>query len=292
MPHCLAAIAAVIKGLGRKGNAMKLDSNAAWKDAMTAISANRETFAAIAGVFFLLPSLALGLFVPQPDPPAGVTGEQAVKLMTDFYTAALPFIVPMVVLQTVGTLAILTLCTDRSRPTVGEAIMQGFAGFLPYLGASLLMGLAITLVGGLVLALATATKSGVLVGLVSIALIAAIIYALLRFSLISPAIAVERLRNPVAAMQRSWALTGGNAGRILLFLALIFVTYLVLTMVITAIVGAIVAVAAGVEAVKVSASVLSAVLGAGLTVIVTAVLAKIHGQLAGQSPESIGATFD
>jgi len=292
MPHCVAAIAAVIKGPGQKGFAMKLDSNAAWKAAMAAISANREVLAAIAGVFFLLPSLAVSLFVPQPEPPAGMDQQQAFAMLTDFYVSALPYIVPMLILQAVGTLAILTLCTDRTRPTVGEAIRQGFAGFLPYLATTLMLGFGLGIAGGLLLGIAAATRSGVVIGLVIAVVIVAAIYLSLRFALVTPAIAVERLRNPVAAMQRSWALTEGNAGRILLFLFLIFLVFLVVTAVVSAVSGAAVALVAGAEAVKIASALLSVVLGAGFTVAITAVLGAIHGQLAGPSPQAIGATFD
>ena len=50
---------------------MRFDSNQAWKDAASAVSANRDVLLALAGVFFVLPSFAFTLLYPQPEPPAG-----------------------------------------------------------------------------------------------------------------------------------------------------------------------------------------------------------------------------
>ena len=271
---------------------MKLDSNLAWKDALAALSANREVMAAIAGVFFLLPSLAFGLFVEQPEPAPGIGAEQAMAIASDFYVSAMPFMVPMFVLQAIGTLAVLTLCTDRSRPTVGEAIRQGLTGLLPYFGASLLIGFAFGMAAVALVAIAALTQSPVVAAFAVTAAIAGAIYLSLRFSLVAPAVAVERLRNPVTALQRSWALTAGNAGKILLFVLLIAIVYLVLTIVASAIVGAVLALALGAEGAKTGSIVLSSILGAGFTLVFAAVLAAIHRQLAGPSPETIGSTFD
>lgn len=271
---------------------MKLDSNAAWKDAMAAVSANREVLAAIAGVFFLLPSLALGLFVPQPEPPAGVSSEQAMKILGDFYVSALPWFIPMVVLQWIGTLAILVLCTDRTRPTVGEALKQGVGGLLAYFLATVMMFLGFVVPGSLFMGIAAATGIPALAAVVIALLLVAMVYFLLRFSLVAPAIAVERLRSPVAALKRSWALTEGNAGRILLFFIMLFLAFLVITVVISAVVGAIFAVAGGGEVARIGSAVLQAVLGAIFTLMMTAVLAAIHRQLAGPTDGDLGATFD
>ena len=41
---------------------MKFDSNGAWLDAMAAVRANRQVLLAVAGVFFLLPTLLSTVF--------------------------------------------------------------------------------------------------------------------------------------------------------------------------------------------------------------------------------------
>lgn len=69
---------------------MKFDSNRAWKEASAAISANREVVFALAGVFFLLPGLAMALLFPAPQPTAGMESREAAATLANYYTSILP----------------------------------------------------------------------------------------------------------------------------------------------------------------------------------------------------------
>lgn len=64
---------------------MKFDSNLAWKQASSSIGANREVLLALAGVFFLLPSLVFALFLPAPEPVAGQSEAQMMAGMEAYY---------------------------------------------------------------------------------------------------------------------------------------------------------------------------------------------------------------
>ena len=271
---------------------MKLDSNLAFKEAVAAVAANKDVLLALAGVFFVLPSLAFAIFFPQPEPAPGMQPEQMIAMMQTYYLGVFPYAMPMAIVQMAGSLAVLTLFTDRSRPTVGEAIRQGFIGLLPYFGASLLMGLAIGLVGGVLIAAIAATGSTVFAVVAGIALVAAMIYLGLRLSLLAPVVAVDRVRNPIAALQRSWALTQGNAGGIALFLLLLMIVSIIVMSVALAVCGVIFALVLGSAAAKIAAAVLSSLFGAGFTLYFMAIFAAIHRQLAGPSNESISATFE
>jgi len=183
---------------------VKFDSNLAWKEASAAIAANREVVIALAGVFFLLPSLAMALLFPAPQPTAGMDSKEAAAVIADYYTAILPYLLPLILFQAAGTLALLTLLTDRSRPTVGEAIGSGIRGIVPYVLAQILLGVAVGLVGGMVLAVGTATGLAALtvIGLAAVGLL--VIYAGIKTSLVAPVVAVEGERNPFAALKRSF----------------------------------------------------------------------------------------
>jgi len=169
MARWVAPIAAPIKGdflrVGVASRAgpqaleitMKLDSNRAWKEASRNVSRNRDPLAAVAGVFFMLPQLALSLFFPQPEPTAGMSEQQIVELVQGYYLSTLPVLIPMLLLQTLGTLALLSLLGHPSRPTVGGALKLSLANLPTYLGAQILLGLAIGLGGGLLVALLTLT---------------------------------------------------------------------------------------------------------------------------------------
>lgn len=270
---------------------MKFNSNLAWKEATAAIAANRDVLLALSGVFFLLPSLAFGLFFPQPEPAAGLSEAQLMKLMGDYYASALPVVIPMALVQAAGTLAILTLFTDTSRPTVGAAIRQGIGGVLPYILAQLLLGLGLGLVGSVLLAAVSLTGVAALIGAVIVALVLAAVYAAIKTSLTGPIIAVERERNPIAALRRSWQLTRGNSGRIGLFFLLVFIVFAVGITVIMAIVGIALALVAGAETARIIGAVISSALGAVLALYFVAIIASVHRQLSGPSPDAAANTF-
>lgn len=259
---------------------MRFDSNAAWQQAAASVRASRDVLLAVAGVFILLPNLAFSLLFPQPTGQPGLTPEQMMDVMSAFYAEALPWFLPVVVLQGIGTLALLALLTDRRRPTVGEAIRLGALGLLSYLGAQLLLGLGVGLAGGLLLTLAAVTKSSALATAVLILLVLVMVYVSIRTSLLPAAIVVEGERRPVAALRRSWSLTAGNAGRIGLFFALLIIVALVLLVLIGGLFSLVGALFGGSGALVVNALV-SASLSAVFSVYFIAIVAAIHRQLAG-----------
>lgn len=260
---------------------MKFDSNRAWQEAAAAVSASREVLAALSGVFFLLPSLAFGLFVIPPEVQPGAKPEAAMAVMQQFYLDALPWMLPTLLLQAAGTLAVLALLSDRARPTVGQAIRQGLSGLPTYIAAQLLFGMALAFaLTGLVMVPAAA-------GLVAIAVLAGIamavfaVYALVKTSLLSPVIALEGERNPLRALIRSWQLTRGNSARILLFYVLLALVFGVVTGVGAGVVGAVVGLIGGAEAGRIAGTAVQSVLGSVMTLYFVAISAAIHRQLAG-----------
>ncbi len=271
---------------------MKFDSNLAWKHASAAIAANREVVFALAGVFFLLPGLAMALLFPAPEPVADMDSKAALAAMSGYYASILPFLLPMVLFQAAGTLALLTLLTDRTRPTVGEAIRMGVKGILPYVGAQLILGIGVGLIGGVILMIGAATGLAVLTG-IGVAVVAAlVIYAAIKTSLVAPVVAVEGERNPIAALKRSWVLTRGNSVRIGVFYLLVLAVFLVVIMVVTAVVGIIAAIIGGPDAGEMAGVVVSAALNAVMALYFVAIIAATHRQLAGEPAETTRATFE
>ena len=271
---------------------MRFDSNQAWQRAVTSVRASREVLWAVAGVFILLPSLAFSLLFPQPEPQTGASPEQMMAAMQAFYVEALPWFLPVALLQGVGTLALLALLTDRRRPTVGEAIRTGAFGLLSYIGAQLLLGMAIGLVGALLVALAAASGSAPVATVMVVLVGAGVIYVAVRTSLVAPVIVVEGVASPVAALRRSWALTEGQAGRIGLFFLLLFVVAAVLLLIVGGLFGVLAALVAGEQGGMVLNALVSAALGAGFSLYFVAVLAAVHRQLAGADPGEAARTFE
>ena len=271
---------------------MKLDSSLAWKQANAAISANREVLLALAGVFFLLPRLAFQLLAPTPPTATAGASDAWLVAMQAYYLQVAPYLVPMRVIEAIGTLAMLALFTDRTRPTVGEAIMQGLQCVLPYLAAQLLFALTISVGGGVAIGLAAASGNKPLATLAFILAVLGAIYSFLRVILVAPVIAVERIRQPVAALKRAWGLSHGNVGRMLLFLALLMIVLLVVVSAVVGISGSAVALLAGAQPARITVAILASALSAGFAVYLAAALAAIHRQLAGASVEAISANFE
>ena len=272
---------------------IKLDTNLAWQNAHAAIKGNREALLAIAGVFFFLPSLAFALLYPQPPAATGtMTPDQAWAFFEKFYRESLPFTLAMTVAQIVGTMAILRLFSGQHRPTVGDAIVKGAADAAVFLLAMFAVSLIGSIAAGLILALAAATGQPAVAGLAMAAAIAGLLYAFVRLILVMPVMAIEGLRNPVAAFSRSWALTGGNVGRILLFIVLMMLAYLVIVGVVSAVLGIALALVLGAEGAKIAVGIVAAGVGAVFTLYLFTALAAIHRQLAGPSANDLRTTFD
>lgn len=278
----------------------KLDMGMAWTQATGLIGANRDTISAIAGLFFFLPALALALFAPDlTNPPVaapdGADPQVAFRAMMDQMTQAYannwPLFLGMTLAQFVGSLALLALLTDRGRPTVREALLIGLASLPSYLGAQLLSAVAVALVIGLPLGLLAAAGSPIVVALAGFVLVLIGLYVFVKFTLISPVIAIDGVRNPITVLKRSWQLTKGNSFRIAAFLLLLFFT-----------IGIIAALVSGILSLVLSAlepsiagiglGVVKAAVNTGLGVVFLVVIAAVHRQLAGQSPEGIAATFE
>ena len=269
----------------------KLDTNAAWKEASAIVSANREVLLALAGVFFMLPSLALTVIAGEPEVLPGMKPQQMMAAMEEFYTGAWWIILLSAVFQIVGLMAILTLMRDRSRPTVGEAIRAGLPGALSYLAAQLLIVVGLSLIGGLLIGVAAVISSALAV-VVVVLFTVAMIFAMFRLILVAPVIAVEGVHNPLTAMIRSWRLTQGNFWRILGFLLLILILFAVVAGIVMMIVELILALVSSGEPQRIVAAVFSSALGAVGVVYFAGIIAAIHRQLGGPAAADLSATFE
>lgn len=278
----------------------KLDMGKAWTDATGLIHANRDTLSAIAGLFFFVPSLALALFAPelaapQSPAPAGTDPQVAMQAMMDQLTQAYiknwPLVAVATLLQFIGSLSLLALLTERSRPTVREALMIGLAGLLPYIAALLLNAIGAGVLAGLPFAVLAALGSPAVAMLGLLVMVVILLYVMVKFILIAPVIAIEGYRNPITAMQRSWRLTKGNSIRIAIFVLLLFFTIGIIAALVTGIVGLIFS-ALGSQVASMGGGMVNAAINALVGVIFMAVFAAIHRQLAGQSPEGLAATFE
>lgn len=270
---------------------MKLDSSTAWLDATQMISANRDILAVLCGVFMFLPSLVLGVTLGQPEQSAGEDPKVLFAALTEFYKAALPYMVLAALVQMLGQLAITRLIAGKPGCTVGEALGEALRALPVQLGVQVLIMLAWMACAGLAAAIGAVTGSVALIAVLFLGVLGVAVWAGARLILALPLTAVDGMRNPVAIIKRSWELTRGNAGSILLFMLMLAVAMIVVVVVVSAVVGVIAALVMGPDnAMKVNAGV-SALAGAAFALYFTAAIAAIHRQLS-PSNAAVQSAFD
>ena len=263
---------------------MKFDPSKAWNDATRLLSRNRDVVVVIAGVFFFLPYLAIMLLAPELGAPfasGAKPSETPEEAMAQLSALGADFFVTMIVLgliQAVGVLGLLRLLTNRERPTVGEALFSGLQNLLPYIATQVLQGLLFVLILSIPLALALMSGVPALVTLAGGIVIVGAIFLFVRFSLISPVIAIDQVRNPLAALQRSWALTKGRAGSLLFFFVLLAIATFVIFVVASVVFGLVFAIG-GAEMLVIGSGILGALINAMWVTMFMAVLAAVHRQL-------------
>ncbi|MEJ2408719.1 MAG: lipoyltransferase [Novosphingobium sp.] len=280
---------------------MKFDSNRAWLDAIAAVSANRHVLLAVAGVFFLLPTLLSTVFVSdvQAQMLQSVGKPKVFEAIFSSHAGLfLAFGIGGLLVQGVGYLTVMALLSDRGRPTVGEAIKVALRA-LPTLIGTVLLTMAGLTAAFIVVGVALGGLIGLVAGtgvasvLAAIALMVAMVYVSVKLSLVVPVVINEGIGNPMAAMVRSWQLTRHNSLRLLGFFLLLMIGYLVIAFMVTVVVVGPAAMLMGEgRALTLLAGVVSGALGAVSNVILIAVLAYTHRQFAGPSARTISQTFE
>lgn len=257
------------------------DSNRAWQDALALIKGNRDLLLALAGVFVVLPAFAVAVLRPQPEPAKGADPAAFLATLGEYYQANAPILVLAGLIHVAGTLAMLTLFTDASRPTVGEAIKRGFMRMPTVVMAQLVLGMAVGAMLLVPVMLGELLKSP---GLMVFGIVAAIglgIWAMTRLSLIPPTVIVEGQANPLRAIARSWELTEGNGWRLLAFYALLTIAFLVSTGLISGMVQAGLGLVISGQAAILGSTLVATCIEAVMTVCFTAVAAAAYRQFVG-----------
>lgn len=279
----------------------KLDMGAAWSGATTLIAQNKDTVGALAGLFFFLPYLAVGLLAPDlanPEPAEiapGASPDAVMQAMMEQFSQAYSqnwglFLIATVV-QFIGSLAILALLSNRDRPSVGEAIKRGVSAAPFYFAAQLLTALLAGVIIGVPLGISVAVGSGMVAALLVPFLMLIALYIFVKFALLAPVMAIEGLRNPIAALRRSWQLTKGNSFRIVLFLVLLFLTIGIIALLFSLAMGLVFALFDDTVA-NIGNAIVAGLVNTLFAVIGLLVLASVHQQLAGPSGEQLAATFE
>lgn len=272
---------------------MKLDASAAWDGAIKMLAANREVVLILVGVFFFLPYLVFSLFLPDPmaEVAAGPNGpdmDAVSAAVAGFYGEYWWALVLLVVVQGIGVIALLAVLGDPGRPTVQDALARGVR-FLPtQLAAQVLTGIVAMAPIVLGVAIGAATGSQAIAAVLILLAVPVTFYLVIKLSMSAPAIAVERLLNPLTALKRSWRLTKGNSFRLFFFYLLLLLAFVVASLVISLVFGLVFALG-GEQMTLIGGAVAGSLVNAIFAVVAYAVLASIHTQLARQ-PASVPIT--
>ena len=185
---------------------MKLNVAAACHEALEIWKRDRDVIAAVAGVFFFLPNLALALFmrVDSVAARAGAQDDQALlAAMQSYLVDNAPLLAFQMIAELVGVAVLLALLLDPARPTVGEAL-RSVARRLPVLVAATML-INIAIVGGMALFIVPG------------------LYVIGRVALVLPVLVGEPERRFGDAIGRALDLTRGKVAQLLSLWALIFI---------------------------------------------------------------------
>jgi hypothetical protein len=167
---------------------------------------------------------------------------------------------------------------------VGEALRNCAARVPAYFASQIMVGLfaavLMIVVSGALIVLRVPAPIAAGAG------IAAAVFPLLRTIMVGPVLGVGRTHSPIMAIRASLALTRGNTGRILAFLALAMLVYVVASSVVMMVVGLLSAQVLGAESesARLLNEAVSALLNAVGSTYFVAMLAGIHGQLTKDLP--------
>lgn len=243
----------------------------AWEETRHRIGRDGKLLVSIALAMFVLPGTVSALF--QPAAPQGQMPQPGWWMLLALVT---------LLIGVVGQLAIFRLSIHGG--SVGESIRHGLHRLLPFLGATLLVAIPLSLIAILVIGASGGDpqQPRPIVGLVLLMLIPIVLFVAVRLLMMAPVASSEAL-GPVGILKRSWALTRGNWWRLFGFLVLFVVAATIIGLAVGAVVGSAVTILAGpVEPMSVGALALALVsqtLGAAFTLLLVVMLARIYVQL-------------
>ena len=276
---------------------MKLDMNKVWTRCMVLVRENFQLLAVIAGVFILLPTMAMYFLIPGMEAfvTPGADPEVVQERMLELIGPLLTYGLIGSVIQFVGYGAMVALMGEN-RPTVGEALGTGAKSMLSVIGAFVIF-FVLYMVAAIVIVTPIAMLAGAIgvPGLAAIAplfVIAIALFLMARFSLTMPVIVVEHMLNPLKAVKRSWDLTGPSQWGVLGFWLILGVAYMVISLLLLGVFGVIAALAGDGTTGMLILGLSNGLISMVVSMVLCGLAVAMHAQLAGPSEKDIAATFD
>jgi hypothetical protein len=255
----------------------------AWDEAKAALQANRKLIVPVAMGMVLLPAVIVSMVEPQV--PAGEQPPPGLWML---------IALAMLVVMLIGELAIVLL-VNGWRGSVGEAIGKASRRAPALILAALVYVLPFAVLFSIMLAASGVTPGGQFDAanmrptllLPMLLLFVALLVVTIRLLPLVALVACEKV-GPFAALKRTWALTQGHFWRLLGFLLMLAVAFLIVALTVGAVIGTLVTFTLGRPEPWSISLVLVALAGglvqAGFVMVYIAMLARIYAQLgAGQA---------
>ena len=242
-------------------NSKNFDSMTCWNDAIQLLKQHREFLLAIAGVFVLLPTLAIGLLIPAPDTNGVEDPNVLIEMMSRFFVDNGLWFILASVISGYGTLAMYQVMLGEGNRSISEILVDSLRFMPVFLIASFISSLAIF----------SGAMLFILPG----------VYFYIKFCLTAAVIVAEKTTNPLTALRRSWALTKANSIRIFFFLLVIIVTAGVIYLITSGLLGTIARIALPAEIGIIVALLIDSVLSMAIAILFATLFAAIYRQMAG-----------
>lgn len=276
---------------------MSFDLNKVWTRGTKLVVDNLQLLIVIAGIFVLLPTIAVYLLMPDfqtlTDPAADpqVVAEQMGKIIGPL----IGIFGILSLFQFAGYGAMMALI-GPDRPTVAQALGTGIkivpstlaimlAFFVAYFLGAMIIMVPISILGGV--AGSTVT---VLLGIIPVLLFVAWLAG--RMSMCMPVMVLDGTLNPLTVIKTSFALTLANQWQIMMFWAVLMIVFTVISLLFNGGMGLIAALfGSGTAALAITG------FANGLTsmvsgMIIVGVAAAMHEQLSGPNLRTIQDTFE
>jgi hypothetical protein len=276
---------------------MNFDMNTCWSRALELVRANFQLLAVIAAIFFLLPTLAIYLLLPDMQSFADPAADPDIvaERMQEILGPLLAIILASTLVQFAGYGAMVALMGEQ-RPTVGQALAMGFR-IVPSLVAVLILFMLAYFVGALVIMVPITLLAGVsgvpALGLVAvIPVLLFVVWLMARLSMSMPAMVLGGNLNPLRAMADSFALTKPRQWPIMLFWFMIFTIMAIIGLMISGAFSVFAALVGGGIAGMVVMGIVNGAWSMISGMITSALAVAMYAQLSGPGAAAIAETFD
>lgn len=276
---------------------MNFDMNTVWSRGIDLLRDNFSLLVVIAGIFLLLPTVALYLFIPDfqtfADPTADpeIVADKMGEILGPLLTGGLL----ATIVQFAGYGAMLALM-GRDRPTVGQAIGTGFkivpstiAVFiifmLAYIAGAVMIILPVTLIAG-----AVGSAALGIIGIIPVLVF--VVWLMTRMSMSMPAMVLGKTLNPFTAVANSFRLTKAKQWAILLFWVVLVVAFTIISLLFNGVFGVVAALAASGTTQLLILGLANGVTSVVSGMLICALSVAMYDQLARPAEDDIEQVFD